>query len=55
MNKFIIWAAQYNKLWIALIGAIITTLTVYFPTEQWVTILVTFLVAVGVYTAPNKQ
>lgn len=53
MKKFIDWAKQYNKLWIALLGAIVTTLTVYFPSEQWVTMLVTFLTALGVYSVPN--
>jgi uncharacterized membrane protein len=52
--QFINWAKQYNKLWIALLGAILTVLTVYLPTSQWVTVLVTFVTALGVYAAPNK-
>lgn len=55
MKNFINWTKQYNKLWIALLGAILTTLTVYFPSEQWVTLIVTFLTAAGVYAAPNRS
>jgi len=53
MTRFIDWASQYNKLWVALIGAILTTLAVYFPSEPWVTVLITFATAIGVFTAPN--
>ena len=52
--NFINWAKQYNKLWIALLGAVLTVLSVYFPSAQWVTILITFATAFGVYAAPNK-
>ena len=45
---------KYNKLIVAFVGAVLTTLTVVYPTNQWVTIVVTFLTALGVYTVPNK-
>lgn len=51
---FINWFTKYNKFFIALFGAIITTLTVYFPTQDWVTLLITFVTALGVYATPNK-
>lgn len=54
MQKFINWFTKYNKLWVALLGAIVTTLTVYFPSSQWITLIVTFLTAAGVYAAPNR-
>ncbi len=46
--------SKYNKLWIALAGAAVQLLTVYFPTEPWVPIVIAFLTAVGVYTAKNQ-
>ena len=53
--KFFTWAAQYSKFWIALLGAVLTTLTVYFPTNEYVTLIVTLLTALGVYVTPNKK
>lgn len=54
MNKFITWASQYSKLWIALLGAILTTLSVQFPTSEWLTLAISFATALGVYAIPNK-
>ena len=55
MSNFITWFTQYNKLWIALLGAVLTTLSVQFPENQWVTILITFATAAGVFTLPNVK
>jgi len=55
MTNFINWAKQYNKLWIALLGAVLTTLSVQLPGNDWVTLVITFTTALGVYIAPNKK
>jgi type IV secretory pathway VirB2 component (pilin) len=44
---------KYSKFWIALIGAIVSGLTLYFGSNEWITILVTFLSAIGVFASPN--
>lgn len=44
---------KYNKFWIALIGAAVSLITIYFAGEPWVVVVVNFLTAVGVYTVPN--
>jgi len=55
MTRFINWAKQYNKLWIALLGAVLTTLSVQFPGNDWVTLVITFATAAGVYALPNVK
>jgi len=55
MTRFINWASQYSKLWIALLGAVLTTLSLQFPDNAWVTILITFATAAGVYALPNVK
>lgn len=44
---------KYNKLWIALAGAIITVLVDYFGNHELVAQLIPFLTALGVYRTPN--
>jgi len=46
---------KYSKFWIALIGAGVSLLTIYFGAAEWVTVLVNFLTAIGVYTTPNTR
>jgi len=55
MTRFINWASQYSKLWIALLGAVLTTLSVQFPSSDWVTLAITFTTALGVYAVPNVK
>lgn len=45
---------KYSKFWIALIGALVALLTIYFGAQPWLPILVNFLTAIGVYYAPNR-
>lgn len=54
MTRFINWAKQYNKLWIAVLGASVSIASLYFGTEQWFTITINLLTALGVYTVANK-
>ena len=46
--------AKYNKLWVALAGAAIQLVLIYFPTEPWVPVLLAFATALGVRQVPNK-
>lgn len=46
--------SKYNKLWIALLGAVVTALVGYFADNDTVQSLVPFLTAIGVYQIPNK-
>lgn len=46
--------AKYNKLWVALLGAAVTTAMQFYPTNKWVMIVVVFATALGVYQVPNK-
>lgn len=48
------FSGQYNKLWIALIGAGVQLVSIYFPTAEWVPVLIAFLTAIGVFQVPNK-
>ena len=52
--KFINWAIKYNKLWISLLGAILTALSAYFPDSQYLTLAISIAIAFGVYVIPNK-
>lgn len=46
---------RYNKLWVALAGALVVGLSSYFgPDAQWVQTVIAVLTALGVYAAPNK-
>ena len=54
MKSFIASLAKYNKLWIALLGAVVNLLVVYFAGAEWVNILVSFLTAIGVYSVRNE-
>ncbi len=47
--------SRYNKLWVALVGAVVTALVTYYGKNQAVQSLVPFLTAIGVYTTPNKE
>lgn len=47
---------QYNKLWVALAGLVVTVVAKkYGMNSDIYTYLVPFLTALGVYAAPNKQ
>lgn len=47
--------AQYNKLWVALAGLVVTVVARKYGVESDVyTLLVPFLTALGVYAVPNK-
>ena len=44
---------KYTKFWVALIGAVVALLTIYFGAQPWLPILINFLTAIGVYAATN--
>lgn len=44
---------RFNKLWIALLGAVVTVLVGYFENVEWLQNLVPFLTALGVYQTRN--
>lgn len=46
---------KYNKFIIAIVGAIVALVTIYFGAQPWVPVLVNFLTAIGVYAAPNRS
>lgn len=46
--------SKYNKLWVALAGAVVTVLVTFFSDNQVVHNLIPFLTAIGVYQVPNK-
>jgi FtsH-binding integral membrane protein len=46
--------APYNKLIVALLGAVITVVVQYYGKNQVVQLAVSLLTALGVYVAPNK-
>ena len=45
---------RYNKLWVALIGALVNILVAYFGGADWLNTTVALLTALGVYTVANK-
>lgn len=45
----------YNKLLVALLGAVLTVIVQFYGGNQYVQIVVTLLSAAGVYAAPNKK
>lgn len=48
--------AKYNKLWVALIGAIVTFVGQYYGVNNEVyRVAVPLLTALGVYAVPNKK
>lgn len=46
--------AKYNKLWVALVGAGVQLLTIYFGSAEWLPVVVAFLTAAGVYQVKNE-
>lgn len=47
--------SKYNKLWVALLTAVVAGLSQYFGADSlWVTLVVTLAGALGVYAVPNK-
>lgn len=46
--------ARYNKLWVALLGAIVTVFVQMYGSNAKVQVVVAVLTALGVYTTPNK-
>lgn len=47
--------AKYNKLLVALVGAVATVLVQEYANSEWVQAALPFLTALGVYSAPNKK
>jgi len=45
---------KYNKLWVALLGAVATVLLQFYGTNPKVQMLVSVLTALGVYQAKNQ-
>lgn len=46
---------RYAKFWIALGTAILNLLSVYFPDQPWLPVVVSLAGALGVITVPNKS
>jgi len=46
---------KYNKLIVALVGAAVAGLNIYFNSPEWVQMLIPLLTAVGVYQVKNKE
>ncbi len=47
--------AKYAKFWVAVGGFIVSLLTTYFPSAEWVAPLIQALTAGGVFIVPNKK
>jgi uncharacterized membrane protein len=47
--------AKYNKFIVAFVAAIISLVTIYFGSQPWIPVLISFLAAIGVVVVPNKQ
>ena len=45
---------KYNKLIVALVGAVVSFIGVFFNSPEWLQIIVPVLTAAGVYQVPNK-
>lgn len=46
---------KYNKLIVALVGAAVAGLNLYFNSPDWVQLLIPLLTAAGVYQVKNKE
>lgn len=46
---------KYAKFWVALATAVLNLLTVYFPNQPWLPVVISFAGALGVVTVPNKK
>lgn len=47
--------AKYAKFWVALVTAVLNGLTVYFPDQSWLPVVITFAGSLGVFVVPNKK
>lgn len=47
--------AKYNKLVVALVGAVVTVLLNQYSDVEWLQALVPFLTAAGVYQVANRK
>lgn len=45
---------KYNKLVVALVGAAVTFVSMFFNSPEWLPAVVAVLTALGVYQVPNK-
>lgn len=45
---------KYNKLIVALVGALVQGIALYYGSPEWLNLLIPFLTAAGVYQIPNK-
>jgi hypothetical protein len=46
---------QYNKALVATVTAVLTGLSVYYGSPEWLTLLINLAGAVGVYQIPNRK
>lgn len=46
---------KYDKLLVALLGAVVTVVETQYSTSHWVQVAVAVLTALGVYSTPNKS
>jgi len=46
---------KYSKFIVAIVGAVVTGITLYYgETPEWLTAIIPFLSAIGVYSVSNK-
>lgn len=46
---------RYAKFWTALVGFVVSLLSIYFNNAEWLPALIAFLTALGVYAVPNEE
>lgn len=55
MKDIFVNPERYTKFWIALVTAVLNALTVYFPDQPWLPVVINFAGALGVFMVPNKK
>lgn len=50
-----IFTGQASKFLVAIMGAVSSSLTLYYGNEHWVPIVVSAIAAIGVYLVPNSS
>lgn len=49
------WINEHRKLIVALVGAVITVLTIALDSPEWLSMIIPVLTAAGVYQVPNVE
>lgn len=50
-----LWSGGMNKALVVLFGAVMTTLTTYYPADHWTPVAIAFITAVVGYLVPNAK